>query len=499
MDSFIETGVHWVDILLIVVYLAGITLFGFYFRKRIKTSADYFLAGRSLPWWIIGMSIIGTNIGSNDYVGAAGNAFKIGIAQANFEWIGAIPAMILSAFIFIPFYWRAGVYSIPEYLGKRYNDAVRVIAACVLSLFAIVIVGVYLWATAIMLRTYLGWPVWFSIFVTATVVGFYTISGGLGAVAITDTVQLIIMFVGAIAVAIIGIDRVGGIEQFIEVLQTEHPAHLNAFLPSTHESFPWPGVLLGLSIVLSPAYWCANQAILQRTMGARSEWDGRASMIAAAIAKTFVPFLIVLPGFLALIMAQGGIEHHDQALPWVIKNVLPAGLSGIMFVAFIGALQSSIDSTMNSTSVMITRDIIGVFARRGLDDRFELRLGKILTFAVLVLGVLTAPLTARFEGIYVFVQYSLSLFQGPIFALILLGILYRRGTPAAGLSSLILGLIFAGILGYIGLNMLYIAFWSFLFSLSVIAVVSHFTTPKSDDELMNLTYTFAVKRGKSHV
>lgn len=502
MGSFTDTGVHWIDVALIVLYLGGITIFGYYFSKRVKSSTDYFLAGKSLPWWIIGMSIIGTNIGSNDYVGAAGSAYSIGIAQANFEWIGAIPAMIISAFIFIPFYWRAGVFSIPEYLGRRYNDAVRVISAVILSIFSTVIVGVFLWATAIMLQTYLGWPIWFSILVTSVVVGFYTISGGLGAVAITDSIQLVIMFGGALAVAVIGINRVGGMDQFLTTLQTDFPGHMNVFLPSDHHAFPWPGVILGLGFVLSPAYWCANQAVLQRTMAARTEWDGRASMILAAIAKTFVPFLIVLPGFLALVMVKGGLENQDQALPWVIKNILPPGISGLMFVAFIAALQSSIDSTMNSTSVMITRDIVGIISKKGADEQRDLKLGKIFTFAVLVVGMIFAPLTARFEGIYVFIQQVLSLFQGPIFALIILGILYRKGTAAAGLASLVSGLFFAALLNSMGLNMLYIAFWSFVFSVIVILIVSRFTEQKRDSDLVNLTYADTVRKikgGGSHV
>lgn len=493
MTEAAYSGVHWIDLVLIILYLGGITVFGFFFSKRIKSSTDYFLAGRSLPWWIIGMSIIGTNIGSNDYVGAAGSAYAIGVAQANFEWIGAIPAMILSAFIFIPFYWRAGVFSIPEYLGRRYNDAVRVISAVVLVIFSMIIVGVFLWATALMLQTYLGWPIWFSILLTAVVVGFYTISGGMGAVAITDSIQLVIMFGGALAVAIIGIGQVGGLDNFVQVLQDKHPGHLKAFLPSTHESFPWPGVILGLGFVLSPAYWCTNQAVLQRTMGARTEWDGRASMIFAAMAKTFVPFLIILPGLLALVMAGDSLGHQDKALPWVIRNVLPPGLSGIMFVAFIAALQSSIDSTMNSASVMITRDILGVLSGRKADEKRDLKLGKIFTFMVLIIGLIFAPVTARFEGIYVFIQSVLSLFQGPILALVLLGILYRKGTPAAGLASLVSGLVFATFLELAGLNMLYIAFWSFLFSVAVILLVSRFTPAKPEKDLVNLTYLSAVK------
>ena len=493
MESFIQTDVHWIDLVLIFSYLIGISVFGYYFHRKIHTSKDYFLAGRSLPWWVIAMSIIGTNIGSNDYVGAAGNAFRIGIAQANFEWIGAIPAMILSALIFIPFYWRAGVYSIPEYLGRRYNSPVRFISAVVLTLFSIVIVGVFHWSTALMLKMYLGWPVWFSILITAGVSGFYTVTGGTEAVAYTDAIQVGLMFFGAICVAVIGIDRAGGLDAFVTTLQTRFPDHLNAFLPADHQSFPWPGVILGLSLVMSPAYWCANQAILQRTMAARSEWDARGSMIFAALAKTVVPFLIVLPGLIALVMVQGELERSDQALPWVVKNILPPGISGIMFVAFIAALQSSISSTLNSTSVMIVRDIIGVASKKGMEDKQELKWGRFFTLMVLVVGVFSAPLTTMFEGIYVFVQYALSLFQGPIFALICLGILYRRGTAAAGMWSLMTGLIFASILGYLGLNMLYIAFFSFIFSIAALILVSQFTVEKTDEELVNLTYRKTVK------
>ncbi|HOR94680.1 MAG TPA: sodium/solute symporter [Spirochaetota bacterium] len=492
MWHFAPTNVHWIDITLIVLYLAGITVFGFYYKSHIKTAKDYFLANRSLPWWVIGLSIIGTNIGSNDYIGAAGNAYSIGIAQANFEWIGAIPAMILSALIFIPFFWRAGVYSIPEYLGLRYNNIVRFIAACVMSIFSVVIVGVFLWATAIMLQTYLGWPVWFSIFITATVVGFYTISGGLGAVAITDTIQVFIMFFSAIIVAVIGIKTIGGFDSFIETLKVNYPDHLNAFLPANHPAFPWHGVILGLGLVLSPAYWCANQAILQRTFGARSEWDGKASLIFAAMLKTFVPFLIVMPGLLALTLAGKSITHQDQALPWVIKNVLPAGISGLMFVAFIAALQSSIDSTMNSTSVMIVRDIINVVRKEKLSDALQLKFGRIFTFCILIIGVIFAPITAYFQGIYVFIQYALSLFQGPIFALMIFGILDKRITATAGVVSLLTGLCFAALLGWFHLNMLYIAFFSFCYSAIVLYIISTFTKKKSLSELKNVVYSSVV-------
>jgi len=343
-----------------------------------------------------------------------------------------------------------------------------------------------------MLEMYIGWSIWFSILVTAGVVGFYTVSGGLAAVTYTDAVQLVIMFIGAIAVAVVGINEIGGLDVFVSEVQTRFPSHAQAFLPSTHEEFPWPGVLMGLALVLSPAYWCTNQAILQRSLGARSEWDGKASMVMAAFAKTLIPLLIVLPGFFALILCRDKLANADQALPWVVKNLLPPGISGLMFVSFIAALQSSISSTLNSTSVMVTRDIIGVLSKR-TDDNAELKLGRTITMISLFLGILCAPLTGEFRGIYVFVQQLLSFFQGPVFALILLGILSKKITPRAGFWSLVLGVALAAALYTIDLNMLYMAFWSFIFSIVLLLAISRFTTPRSDEELLNLTYSTVVK------
>ncbi len=486
--SFSDVYVHPFDLFLIFTYLIGVLIFGIYIGKKVETSKDFFIAGRSLSFWVIGLSIIGSNIGSNDYVGAAGQAYSIGIAQANFEWIGAIPAMIICSFLFIPYYWRAGVFSIPEFLGLRYSPSIRVISAFILSCFTILSVGVYLWSTALLLRTYLGWSYGFSILVTGIVVGIYTITGGLKAVTITDSFQVGIMFLGSLGLAWIGIQKVGGVESFLVEIKTKYPNHLKAFLPMDHPVFPWTGVLLGLSLVLSPAYWCTNQVILQRTLGAKSLWDSQASMIFAAIAKTLVPFLIVLPGFLTLVLNSEPLEKQDLALPWVIKNILPPGLSGLLFVAFVAALQSSVDSALNSTSTMITRDIVGVITNKPLSDTQELRLGKWITFFGLVFGMFAAPFTNQFEGIYVFVQTALSFFQGPMFALMLFGIMSKIPTPKAGLITILGGLLFSILLSFLQWNMLYIAFGSFVFSSALLFIVSLFTEKQKQEILNKITY-----------
>ena len=451
-----------------------------------KDSKDYFLAGRSLTWWVIGLSIIGTNIGTNSYIGASGNAYSIGIAQANFEWIGAIPAMIICSLIFIPLYWKAGVYSIPEYLGLRYNQPVRLVAALIACIVAVFAIGVGMWALALTLETYIGWPIWLGILVSGTVVGFYSISGGLAAVAITDSLQVCIMFLCGLIIVYLGLEGLGGWDNFASQLTEEHPTHLQTYLPADHESYPWPGVILGLGLVLSPAYWIGSQAILQRSLGAKSQWDASASMMFAAFAKTLVPLLIVFPGILALVM-KADIDYPDMALPWIIKNVLPAGISGLMFVAIIAALQSTIDSGINSTSLMITRDIRHVLLN---DDSTEndLKIGRYLTLLILVIAMSIAPFIGELGGIFTFMQTVLSLFQGPMLALLLLGALSKRATPQAGLWTLITGVPVAGVLLMMGMNMLYVAFVTFCYSMVALWLLSGVTKGLAEDQLDRLTY-----------
>ena len=451
-----------------------------------KDSKDYFLAGRSLTWWVIGLSIIGTNIGTNSYIGASGNAYSIGIAQANFEWIGAIPAMIICSLIFIPLYWKAGVYSIPEYLGLRYNQPVRLVAALIACIVAVFAIGVGMWALALTLETYIGWPIWLGILVSGTVVGFYSISGGLAAVAITDSLQVCIMFLCGLIIVYLGLEGLGGWDNFASQLTEEHPTHLQTYRPADHVSYPWPGVILGLGLVLSPAYWIGSQAILQRSLGAKSQWDASASMMFAAFAKTLVPLLIVFPGILALVM-KADIDYPDMALPWIIKNVLPAGISGLMFVAIIAALQSTIDSGINSTSLMITRDIRHVLLN---DDSTEndLKIGRYLTLLILVIAMSIAPFIGELGGIFTFMQTVLSLFQGPMLALLLLGALSKRATPQAGLWTLITGVPVAGIFLLLGMNMLYVAFVTFCYSMIVLWLVSGVTKGLAEDQLDRLTY-----------
>lgn len=488
-----------VDVFVIIFFMVAQLAVGVYFKKYINTTEDFFLAGKQLAWWVIGMSIIGTNIGAYDYVGGAGAAFKVGIAQANYEWIGAIPAMVISALLFIPYYWRAGVYTIPEYLGERYNKAVRVIEAVLWGFFLIACLSIFFWASGVMINTYLGWNIWLGIILTGVMVGTYTIVGGLTAVVMTDVIQVVIMIVGGIAVAIIGFNIVGGWNGLVANITAQHPDHFKLFLPLNHDTYPWLGMIFGLGIVLSPAWWCCHQAIIQRALGARSEWDAKAGMLSAAFLKTLVPFLYVLPGFFALACCTTGLDNPDQALPWVVKNLLPVGLTGLIFSAFLAALYSSVNSTLNSSVTLWTRDIYQQFIVKKASDKHYLNFGRWLTFAFVILGIIFAPVLTKKVGIYLAMQYLLSFFQGPTFATMLLGIVWARATRWGGLFGLIGGVLTSATLFTLDhysiykMNFLYIAWWSFVASLLINVIVSLLTKPEPMEKIRGLVYGLVVK------
>jgi SSS family solute:Na+ symporter len=487
-----------IDYFVVVAYLIGIMLLGLYFRKFVHSSQDFFLAGKALPFWAIDMSIVVSDIGAMDFVGVSGQAYRYGIAVGNFDWLGSVPAMLLAAFIFVPYFWKAGIYTIPEYLGRRYNDGVRTTASLTWIAFFAFDLGIMFWATAVLLNTLLGWPIWLSIILTALVVGLYTFFGGLAAVVMTDVVQMIIMFVGGATVVFLGLHHVGGWDGLVEKVTAMGPDYENHFeliLPAdTDTPFPWTGILFGLTFVMANAYMIGNQKIVQRCLAAKNEWHAKASMIWGAFLKMFIPVLVLIPGLIAIVV-RSDLEDGDQAMPMLIRMLLPPGLRGLLLAAFLAGLMSSIDSMLNSTATLWTKDIYEKFIRKGASDRHYLIVGRCATVVLLLLGVITSPVSSYFEGIYVAVQTFLSLFQGPVFSILLLGIFWRRTTQWGGLAGLVGGIgiaalmhIFKDKIFTINDPFLYVSWWSFVAGFLLTAGVSLVTQPHSPERLRGLVY-----------
>lgn len=488
-----------IDIAIVLLYLVGLLVAGFVLGRKQHTDKDYFLGGRKLKWWMVGISMVVSDIGVLELVGVAGLAYTAGLATANYDWIGCIPAMIVAAFVFIPFYWKTGVYTIPEYLGRRYNDGVRTLVAVLWGLFMVANLGIFLWASAQTLKVLVGWPIWVSILATAFVIGFYTFAGGLRAVVFTDTIQYFILVLGSIIIIILGFIKVGGIDGMVsKVAEIGGPSRENFFnliLPAdTPHSLPWPAVLLGLAFVLSPAYWIGNQAIVQRNLGTASERDAKKSVLFGAFLKLSIPILIVVPGLIGFALIPD-LEKGDEIFPTMLQQLLPPGLAGLVFAGFLAALMSSADSYLNSASTLWTMDIYRKYIKKDASPEHLYRVGRLLTVLFIVLAIIWAPITGKFSGIFSAMQTLLSFFQGPMLAILLLGVIWKRANGPGASAGLIAGVLTSSLLFWIqdGLfqatePFLYIAWWSFVVGVVTTVIVSLVTPAKSAESIEGLVY-----------
>ncbi len=503
-----ETGGGWglggIDTAIVLLYLGGVMAIGLGFSRRVKTSGDYLLAGRALPFWAIGMSIVVSDIGATDFIAVAGGTYQYGLAQANFDWLGSMPALLIAAFLIVPFYWRSGAYTVPEFLGRRYGGGVRSFLALVWGVILLLNLGIMIHATALLMRTVLGWDPQVSIWITTGIVGIYTISGGLAAVVMTDVLQMVIMFVGGAALVARALHEVGGFAALRDgVLNqgAQYADHFSLYLP--HDSptpFPWTGIVLGLGIVLSTAYYTGNQTIVQRALGARSEWDAKAGVLLAGFLKLFIPLLVALPG-LAAILIVPDLANPDEAVPRLIATLLPPGLLGLMFAAFLAALMSSVDSNLNSATTLWSRDLLGrlrrLIGRAPFGTAAELRWSRILSALLLLGAAFIAPeIEQRFSNIYNAIQTVFSLIQGPTLAVLLLGVLWRRANRWGGGAGLLAGFSLCLLLnspagrGVFASEepFLFVAWWSFVFTLAVTWLVSLLTPPEPPERLRGLVW-----------
>ena len=514
-----------IDYLVLFAYLAGTLILGLAIGRRIKSGRDYFLAGRRLPWWIIGTSLVATDIGGTDIIGVGGAAYSYGLAVGNFEWIGCISSMIIAAFVFIPFLWRTGVYTIPEYMEKRFNAGVRSVLALCWLMFMACNIGVMLFASAKMIihvfdlhlaGPFHGQELLLCVLGITLMVGVYTLVGGLAAVVYTDMIQCVVMIGGCLAVVIIGLVEFGGLGALFEEVRrieqaqsnlTDFSERTSLILPvDTTSPFPWTGIFFGLALILSPAYWIGNQAIVQRSLGARSEFDAKAAYVWGGLLKNLIPFVIAIPGLIAFAKFPD-LADGDDALPILVSTMLPIGMKGLFLAAFVAALMSSIDSYLNSAATILTNDLYKRFIHPQADDKRLLFVGRLVTVVLLAWGVFFALYISRLEGtgIYTIFQTLMAFFQGPALALLLAGFLWRRATGIGAMVGLMGGIFTCVSLFalnqepvYTALDIepifkieapfLYFSVWGFLVAAVLIVIVSLSTKPAPDEKVKQFVY-----------
>ncbi|MFA6244101.1 MAG: sodium/solute symporter [Candidatus Hydrogenedentales bacterium] len=502
-------GLHYIDVVIIVVYMIGSLVLGSFCARYVGNAEDFFLAGRALPFWAIGFSIVVSDIGATDFVAVAGAAYRNGISAANFDWMGSMPAMVIAAFIFVPYFWRSGVFTIPEFLGRRYNTGVQFINGLIWVVVQFVMLAVMLWITADKLMyTILGWDPHWTLWITVIITGCYTFGGGLTAVVFTDVVQLIVMYVGGLGLLALCLWEVGGfgaLQTKVLALGPAYANHFNILLPNdTTGPFPWTGIVFGLGLVMAVSYMSGNQLIVQRTLGARSEWDAKGGMLFGGFLKSFIPLMVALPGLCAVVLLPDlGMENADRAVPSLIRVYLPAGLRGLMFAALFAALMSHISATLNSVTTITVTDVISLIRKwtggGAFSPKTSLNLGRAITAFFVITTGLSAEALGNSDQIYVFLQTVLSLFQGPLLAILLLGIMWRRATGWGGLAGLVLGVACCFVLNYTPdlfpseFPFLFVAWWSFVFSMAVTVIVSLCTRPESDEKVRGLVWDSVVK------
>lgn len=434
------SALDWVAFFAFLLTVVGVSL---YASRREKNETDYFLAGRNLSWWLIGFSLIASNISSEHFVGMSGEGFSLGLAIASYEWMAAVTLVIVALF-FLPTFLKRGIYTVPEYLEHRYNATARLIMAIFMLLaYVVVAMASVLYSGALALeRIFPEIDMLMGVWIIGIVAGLYTIYGGLKAVVYSDLIQGIALLIGGTVVTILGFREVGGVAAFMET----NADKLHTVLPLDHPDMPWLAVFVGGLWIPNLFYWGLNQFITQRTLGAKSLSEGQRGIMLAATMKLFIPFIIVFPGIMAYQLYAGEIPSKDLAYPTLIAKLLPQGLAGIMFAALIGAVMSSLDSMLNSAATIFSMDIYKRHLRPEADPKKLVMIGRLVTLICVVIGCVWAPFIGRFEGVFDYIQKIWGFISPGIVAAFVIGLIFPKIPRQSGTIALLLSIPTYGVL-----------------------------------------------------
>ena len=491
------------DLAVVALYFVGVFAIGFYFVRRGRNTADYFLASRDAAWWAIGASLFSANIGSEHFIGLAGSGAASGLAVGHFEWLASLIILVLG-WVFVPFYLRSNVYTMPEFLERRYNRACRVYLAGI-SLVAYVFtkIAVALFAGALVLQAVLGWSMWKSALALVVATGVYTVAGGLAAVIYTEVMQTVVLIVGALTLMFIGLGRVGGMAG-LEARVPEGFFHM--MKPPSHPDFPWTGIFFGAPI-LALWYWCTDQVIVQRALAAKDEGHAKGGTVLAGFLKILPVFMLVVPGLIArALYPEEMAADSNAAFPLLVVRLMPSGLVGLMVAAMLAALMSSLSAVFNSSSTIFTMDFYR-HVRPKAGERELVNVGRAATVLMVALGLLWIPFMSHISSqLWVYLQSVQAYIAPPIAAVFLIGVTWKRANGSGALAALLTGFVlgtarFVLELAYTGqpmaegplrtfvrMNFLHFAAVVFLVCVSVLVGLSLATAAPDPRKVAGLTF-----------
>jgi SSS family solute:Na+ symporter len=534
-----EIQLHAIDYAILALYFAFVLGIGVALRRQMRSSTDFFLSGRSIPAWVAGLAFLSANLGAQEVIGMAASGAKYGIATSHFYWIGAIPAMVFVGVFMMPFYYGSRARSVPEYLRLRFDEKTRGLNAVSFAVMTVISSGISMYAMGLLLGVLLGWDFNFSVLVSALIVLAYIFLGGLTSAIYNEVLQFFLIVAGFVPLVYLGLQDVGGwsgLTARLAVTAQQHGFAAGAYTQSwQHMGSPsanpmgveWFGVAMGLGFVLSFGYWTTDFLVVQRAMAADSMSAARRTPLIAAFPKMLFPFLVILPGMIAIALttqagASGfhlpakadGSLNYDLTIPLMLGHYFPAGMLGLGLTALMASFMSGMAGNVTAFNTVWTYDIYQAYLQKGKSDQHYLWMGRMATIGGIALSVATAYMTTKFNNIMDMLQLVFAFVNAPLFATFLLGMFWRRTTGHGAFTGLLSGTLAAafhhgltlphgsgvGIKGgWLGSVMhtypsemaqnFWTAIWAWTTCFVVTIVVSLLTKPRPAEELRGLVYS----------
>jgi SSS family solute:Na+ symporter len=454
-----------VDMAILLLYFAMVIFIGFYVKGSTNTSEQFFLAGREMSAWIAGLSFVSANLGSLELMGWAGAAYQYGILATHWYWIGAIPAMLFLGIVMMPFYYISKTHSVPGYLQLRFGEGARAVSGVSFAFMTVLMSGVNMYSMALVMKVVLGWDIHFSMWVGAVTVAVYVMLGGLRSAIINEVLQFVLIWAGAMLIPVLGLIEAGGWTNLKAQIITRmgDPAYMHLW--STTGSFSdnpmgvhWTGLVFGLGFVISFGYWTTDFLVVQRVLSANNLRAARLAPIIGSAFKMFVPFFVILPGLLALVLLKDSAGHliqlypdgsdmvvnhgahsFNEVLPLMMVRYLGPGLLGLGITALVAGFMSGMAGNVSAFSTVWTYDIYGAYINKKASDSHYVSMGRWSTIVGMAISVGTAYLVMHAASIMDYVQELFSFFIAPLFGTVILGMLWKRATKAGGFWGLLLG------------------------------------------------------------
>ncbi len=446
---------HLVDYVLVGLYFALVLGIGLIARRSVSSSVDFLLSGRSLPAWITGIAFMSANLGATELLGQSANGAQYGEQTFHYYWVGAIPAMVFLGLVMMPFYYGSKVRSVPEFLGRRFDPKTQRLQGVLFAAASILLAGVNLFAMAIVVNALLGWPTWLAIVVAGVVVLAYTFLGGLSAAIYNEVLQFFVIVAAMIPLTLVGLHRVGGWGGLTRGLQAQPggDALLRPFPGSELTGIANSvgsviGIVFGLGFVLSFGYWTTNFSEVQRAFSANSPSAAQRTPLIAAIPKALIALIIVIPGMIAAVLVPGiralregapTTAAYNDVVPLMLQELLPNGFLGVALAGLLASFMAGMAANVSSFNTVFTYDLWQEWARPGREDRYYLRVGRLVTVVGTALAVGTAFIASRFSNIQDYIQTLASFFNVPLFAVFIVGLFWKKMTGSAGFWGLLTG------------------------------------------------------------